>query len=63
MRAQTKATIEMVVTNAEKTAVIRDQAALQLFSIPNDSMMSNMAQNICSCITNKNSPRSNDEFN
>ena len=44
MRAQARATAEMVAANAEKVAVMRDQAALQLFSIPDDSAMSDMAR-------------------
>ena len=44
MRAQAKATSEMAASNAEKVAVMRDQAALQLFSIPDDSTMSDMAR-------------------
>jgi hypothetical protein len=43
-RMQAKATSEMAAANAEKVAVMRDQAALQLFSIPDDSTMSNMAR-------------------
>ena len=44
MRAQARATAEMAVANAEKVVVMRDQAALQLFSIPDDSAMSDMAR-------------------
>ena len=44
MLAQAKATAEMAAANAEKVAVMRDQAALQLFSIPDDSAMSDMAR-------------------
>jgi hypothetical protein len=34
----------MAAANAEKCVVMRDQAALQFFSIPDDSAMSNMAR-------------------
>jgi hypothetical protein len=44
MRAQARATAEMAAANAEKVAVMRDQAALQLFSIPDESAMSDMAR-------------------
>ena len=44
MRAQARATAEMAAANAEKIAVMRDQAALQFFSIPDDSTMSDMAK-------------------
>ena len=44
MRAQARATAEMATANAEKIAVMRDQAALQFFSIPDDSTMSDMAK-------------------
>ena len=44
MRAQAKATAEMAAAHAEKVVVMRDQAALQLFSIPDDSAMSDMAR-------------------
>ena len=44
MRAQARATAEMAAANAGKVAVIRDQAALQLFSIPDESTMSDMAR-------------------
>jgi hypothetical protein len=44
MRAHAKATAEMVAANAEKVVVMRDQAALQLFPIPDDSAMSDMAK-------------------
>ena len=44
MRAQAKTTSEMAAANAEKVAVMRDQAALQLFSIPDNSIMSDMAR-------------------
>jgi hypothetical protein len=44
MRAQEKATSEMAAANANKVAVIHHQAALQFFSIPDDSAMINMAR-------------------
>ena len=44
MRAQARATAEMAAANAEKVVVMRDQAALQLFPIPDDSAMSDMAR-------------------
>ena len=44
MRAQARATAEMAAANAEKVAVMRDQAALQLFSIHDESAMSDMAR-------------------
>lgn len=42
MRAQAKATLEMVVANAKKAAVMRDQVGLQLFSILDDQITSDM---------------------
>ena len=39
-----RATAEMAAANTEKIVVMRDQAALQLFSIPDDSAMSDMAR-------------------
>lgn len=42
VRAQAKATLEMVVANAKKAAVMRDQVGLQLFSILDDQITSDM---------------------
>ena len=44
MRAQAKATADMAAASAEKAAVMRDQAALHLFSIPDDLILNEMAR-------------------
>lgn len=44
MRAQAKATANIAAASAEKTAVMQDQAALNLFSIPNDLILNEMAR-------------------
>lgn len=44
MYAQAKATVEMAAANAEKAAMMRNQAALQHISILDDEIMSDMAR-------------------
>lgn len=44
MRAQAKATTDMAAASAEKAAVMQDQAALHLFSIPDDLILNEMAR-------------------
>ena len=44
MCAQAKAMADMAAASAEKAAVMRDQAALHLFSIPNDLILYEMAR-------------------
>ena len=44
MRAQAKTTADMAAASAEKAAVMRDQAALHLFSILDDLILNEMAR-------------------